>query len=167
MIILNKGLLVFFTLALLNVALSTVKSVWTVKGSRAQATLINAIAYGFNAIVIKQITTFDTTTTIIVTILSNLIGVYCSMWLLNCIRKDRLWTISVTAHNETVGEILMKELNEKDIAFRKYTISKRTKETIGLDIFSENKIQSEIIKNILSRHKYSVKYHVYEVRDSL
>ena len=165
MIVLNEAIVVFFILALVNVMLSTLKSVWTVKGTRGQATLINAIAYGFNAIVIKQITTFDTTTTIAVTILSNLIGVYCSMYLLDCIRKDRVWTISVTAKDIVTGDGIIDELNNNDIAFRAYTIQKKTKETVGLDIFSESKAQSDVIKSILDKHK--VKYHVFEVKTSL
>ena len=165
MVLLNSAIVVFFALALVNVMLSTLKSVWTVKGSRGQATLINAIAYGFNAIVIKQITTFDTTTTIVVTILSNLVGVYCSMYLLDCIRKDSVWTISVTARDIITGNDIIDELNNNDIAFRVCTIQKKTKDTIGLDIFSESKKQSDIIKNILDKHK--VKYHVFEVKTSL
>lgn len=165
MVVLNEAILVFFILALINVMLSTLKSVWTVKGSRSQATLINAISYGFNAIVIKQITTFDTTTTIAVTILSNLVGVYCSMYLLDCIRKDRVWTISVTAKDIVAGDDIIDELNNNDIAFRAYTIQKKTKETVGLDIFSESKAQSDTIKVILD--KYKVKYHVFEVKTSL
>lgn len=165
MVVLNEAILVFFILALINVMLSTLKSVWTVKGSRGQATLINAIAYGFNAIVIKQITTFNTTTTIAITILSNLVGVYCSMYLLDCIRKDRVWTISVTARDMIDGTDIITELNQKDIAFRAYTIQKKTKDTVGLDIFSESKAQSDTIKAILD--KYKVKYHVFEVKTSL
>ena len=165
MVVLNEAIVVFFILALVNVMLSTLKSVWTVKGSRSQATLINAIAYGFNAIVIKQITTFDTTTTIAVTILSNLVGVYCSMYLLDCIRKDSVWTISVTAADQFTGLDIIQELNDKDIAFRVCTIQKKKIDTLGLDIFSESRKQSAIIKDILS--KYKVKYHVYEVKTSL
>lgn len=165
MVVLNKAIIVFFVLALVNVMLSTLKSVWTVKGSRGQATLINAIAYGFNAIIIKQITTFDATTTVAVTILSNLVGVYCSMYLLDYIRKDRVWTISVTAHDMVTGNNIINELNNNDIAFRVCTIQKKTKDTIGLDIFSESKEQSDIIKTILD--KYKVKYHVFEVKTSL
>lgn len=161
----NKAIIIFFILVLINVILSTIKSVLTVKGTRLQATLINAIAYGFNAIVIKQITTFDVTTTITVTILSNLIGVYCSMWFLDTIQKDKLWTVSVTAHNEQDGCGIIKELNDKDIAFRKYSISKKKEKTVGLDIFSETREQSNIIKDILN--KYRVKYHVYEVKATL
>ena len=52
----NMGLLIGFIIAtLINVILSTLKSVITVKGGRMVASITNAIAYGFNTICIKSI----------------------------------------------------------------------------------------------------------------
>lgn len=155
----------FFILTLINVMLSTIKSIITVKGTRGQATLINAIAYGFYTIIIKQITEFDVVTTVSVTIVANLIGVYFSMWVLDKFKKDKLWTISVTAPTAYTGEKIMLQLNEKNIAFRTYEIIKRDKKTYAIDIFSETQQESLAVKEILS--KYKVKYHIIEVMQNL
>ncbi|MBR6552554.1 MAG: hypothetical protein IKT89_06915, partial [Clostridia bacterium] len=60
---------------MVNVVLSTVKSILTIKASNLTASLINAISYAFNAIVIKQLVGFDTTTTIVVVVVTNFVGV--------------------------------------------------------------------------------------------
>lgn len=158
--LINKALIIFFILTLINVMLSTVKSIITVKGTKIQATVINAIAYGFNAIIIKQIAELNLFTTVSMTILANLIGVYFSICLLDKFKKDKLWTISVTAKNIDIGNSIIEELNNYNISFRVYTILKKTNNTIGLDIFSENQNDSKVIKEILN--KYSVKYHIKE-----
>ena len=45
---------VFFLCSLVNVMLSTCKTVLTLKASKGAATVINACTYGFYAIVVKQ-----------------------------------------------------------------------------------------------------------------
>ena len=154
------AILIFFILILINVMLSTIKSIITVRGTRGQATMMNAVAYGFYTIIIKQITEFNTFTTVTVTIVANLIGVYFSMWLLDKFKKDKLWTVSVTAKNSEIGNKIIDELNDFNISFRVYEILKKTGSTIGLDIFSESQKDSKNIKMILN--KYSVKYHIVE-----
>ena len=79
--------LIFFLLNLINVMLSTVKSVLTVKASRLIATLINALAYGYYTIIIKQISNSSIEMVVTVTIITNLIGVYTSLWLLDKFKK--------------------------------------------------------------------------------
>jgi uncharacterized protein YebE (UPF0316 family) len=161
----GQAIIIFFILTLINVMLSTIKSIITVKGTRWQATLMNAIAYGFYTIIIKQITSFNAVITVSVTIIANLIGVYSSMWILDKFKKDKLWTISVTAKNGSIGKEIISELRQQNIPFKMYDVIQQYGTTIGLDIFSENQKTSVIIKNILS--KYEVKYHVFEVMENL
>ena len=68
--------IIFFLCSLINVMLSTLKTILTVKASKGIATLINAITYGFYAIVVKQLASLDLITTVSVTIITNIIGVY-------------------------------------------------------------------------------------------
>ena len=83
--------IIFFICSLINVMLSTLKTILTVKASKGVATIINAITYGFYAIVVKQLASLDLITTVTVTIITNIIGVYVSMWLLERTKKDCLW----------------------------------------------------------------------------
>lgn len=91
-----KVILVFAICSLVNVILSTIKSVLTVKASRGVAVASNAICYGFYTLVVKQLATVDYATALIITILANIVGVYISFILLDLFKKDRLWKIEVT-----------------------------------------------------------------------
>lgn len=90
------GVIVFFICSLVNVMLSTCKTVLTVKAKKGTATLINACSYGFYAVVVKQLASFDLIYTVSVTIITNIIGVYASLWFMEKITKDKLWKIEVT-----------------------------------------------------------------------
>ena len=52
--IIEFATIIFFICSLINVMLSTLKTILTVKASKGVATIINAITYGFYAIVVKQ-----------------------------------------------------------------------------------------------------------------
>ena len=75
--------LIFFVCSFINVMLSTMKSILTVRSTKNVAAIINAVTYGFYAIVVKQLADLDIPITVVVTILTNLIGVYLSMWILD------------------------------------------------------------------------------------
>ena len=83
----------FIIATLLKVILSTLKSVITIKGGRVVASVSNAIAYGFNTIVIKSISDVELWVAIVVTMLSNLIGVYIALGIVQKFQKERLWKI--------------------------------------------------------------------------
>lgn len=151
---------IFFSLSMLNVICSTIKSIMTVKGTRVQATIINAIYYAFYTIVLKQVVSFDLTITVIVTFLANIIGVYSSFIILDKFKKDKLWTISLTADTLEEGQKIILKLKENNIGYRSYKIYNKKGKTLSIDIFSESQKESLLIKKILSNHK--VKYHIVE-----
>lgn len=148
--------LIFFLLNLINVMLSTVKSVLTVKASRATATLINALAYGYYTIIIKQISNSSIEMVVIVTIVTNLIGVYTSLWLLDKFKKDKVWKISVVCYPD-LAEKLGKQLEGHGIGYNTYSINTKFGQSVGMDIFSKNQNDSRIIKGLIgSEYKYNI-----------
>lgn len=153
--------LIFFLCSLINVMLSTVKSILTVRSSKAVATLINAITYGFYVIVVKQIASNDLTLTVVVTIVTNIIGVYTSIWLLEKFKKDNLWKISVTTDKYGVVD----ELEKNGIAHYWRTVNYKGAEYIVIEIFSHNQEESITIKKCLQG--FDVKYNITEVQKSL
>jgi hypothetical protein len=152
--------IIFFVCSLINVMLSTLKTVLTVKANKQTASFINAFAYGFNAIVLKQLTSLDTLTTVIVAILTNLIGVYISLTIIEAIKKDSLWKISVTSATD-IESILLKY----NISYICNSVECKGKKYFYYEMFSEGKKESEIIKNILQ--EYNVKYNVVEINKNL
>ena len=155
--IIEFATIVFFICSLINVMLSTLKTILTVKASKGVATIINAITYGFYAIVVKQLASLDLITTVTVTIVTNIIGVYVSMWLLEKTKKDCLWKISVTTKDNT----LVEKLEKFSISYVMNPVQYKKQIYYNIDVFSENQKDSSIIENILK--EYKVKYNITEI----
>lgn len=132
--IIEFATIVFFICSLINVMLSTLKTILTVKASKGVATIINAITYGFYAIVVKQLASLDLITTVTVTIITNIIGVYVSMWLLEKTKKDCLWKISVTTKDNT----LVEKLEKFSISYVMNPVQYKKQTYYNIDVFSEN-----------------------------
>lgn len=154
-------ILIFFICSLVNVMLSTVKSILTVKASKGVATLINAITYGFYVVVVKQIASADLGMTVAVTIITNIIGVYTSIWLLEKFKKDNLWKISVTTDRFGIVD----ELEKAGIAHYWQEVKYKGGNYIVVEIFSHNQQESVTIKECLKG--FDVKYNITEVNKSL
>lgn len=165
MIIIEKQIIVFAIITLVNVVLSTAKSILTVKATKEVAALINAISYGFYAMVVKQMSTVSLEVVIVVTVIANLIGVYFSMWTLDKFKKDVFWKITVIPENESFSQI-RKELIENELGFNEYKVNTKYGDQKALDVFSENQAASKKIKEILSRNG-KVKFHISEVGTQL
>ena len=154
-------IIIFTVCSLVNVILSTMKTILTVRSTKVVASVINAVTYGFYAIVVKQLASLDLTVTVIVTIATNLIGVYLSMWLMDKMKKDCLWKISVTTKNKSIA----KKIENFDIEYTMSPIQYKNETYYSIEIFSKNQKDSTIIKNILN--EYKVKYNVTEITKTL
>ena len=161
----EKQIIVFSIITLINVILSTAKSILTVKSSRKVAAWINAISYGFYAMVVKQMSTVSVEVVVIVTVIANLIGVYFSMWLLDKFKKDVFWKITIIPENSAFQSI-RKELVENELGFNEYEVNTKYGDQKALDVFSENQESSKKIKEILKRNG-RVKYHISEIGTQL
>lgn len=156
-----SAIIIFTVCSLVNVVLSTMKTILTVRSTRTVASIINAVTYGFYAIVVKQLASLDVTVTVIVTIATNLIGVYFSMWLMDKMKKDCLWKISVTTKDQSIA----KKIENFDIEYTMSPIQYKNETYYSIEIFSKNQKDSTIIKNILN--EYNVKYNVTEITKTL
>ena len=156
---LNTVIVVFVVCSLVNVILSTLKTLIMVNAGRGSAIIINAVCYGFYTLVVKQLTSVDYITAVTVTILANIVGVWISYKIMDLFKKDKVWRITVTLKNE-------KELTECIAQLEKYNIGlTRIESTNSIDIYSYNQKESSIIKNILENYKH--KYFIQEMAKSL
>jgi hypothetical protein len=159
--ILTTGIIIFFICSLINVMLSTMKSILTLRADRRVAALINAIAYGFNAIIVKQLASLDVSITVIVTIATNLIGVYLSRLIIDSCKKECLWKISVTTKDKDI----IKKLEPFAISYTSNPVEYRNEFYYNIDIFSKTTKDSAIIRDILK--EYKVKYNITEINKRL
>ena len=155
------AIIIFTVCSLVNVILSTMKTILTVRSTKVVASVVNAVTYGFYAIVVKQLASLDLTVTVIVTIATNLIGVYLSMWLMDKMKKDCLWKISITTKDKSI----VKKIENFDIEYTMSPIQYKKEIYYSIEIFSKNQKDSTIIKNILN--EYKVKYNVTEITKTL
>ena len=152
-------IVVFCICSLVNVILSTLKTLIMVNAGRGSAIIINAVCYGFYTLVVKQLTSVDYMTAVTVTILANIVGVWISYKIMDLFKKDKLWRITVTLKNK-------KALDEWRENLEKYNIGVTPIEkTNSIDIYSYNQKESAIIKNILGNYDY--KYFIQEMAKSL
>ena len=108
---------VFFICQLINVALNTVKTIIMYRENKISSSIINAVTYGFYAIiVVMTASALPLWLTILITFVTNLIGVYGSMWLLDRFKKDKLWEITATVESNRV-DYLATALEKSNISF--------------------------------------------------
>ena len=152
-------IVVFVVCSLVNVILSTLKTLIMVNAGRGSAIVINAVCYGFYTLVVKQLTSVDYMTAVTVTILANIVGVWISYKIMDLFKKDKLWRITVTLKNKKALDECRENLEKYNIGFTPI------EKTNSIDIYSYNQKESAIIKNILGNYDY--KYFIQEMAKSL
>ena len=93
--LLSTTTLYFFLISLINVILSSTKSICTVRYGRGVNVIANVIAYSFYTVVVKQTASLPLEITVLSTAVANSLGVWLSYVILDLIQKDRLWKIEV------------------------------------------------------------------------
>ena len=152
-------IVVFVICSLVNVILSTLKTLIMVNAGRNSAIIINAVCYGFYTFVVKQLAEVDYWTAVLVTIGANIVGVWISYKIMDLFKKDKLWRITVTLKSKKVLDECMKNLEKYNIGFTPI------EKTNSIDIYSYNQKESAIIKNILGNYDY--KYFIQEMAKNL
>lgn len=94
-LLLSATTVYFFLISLVNVLLSSIKSICTVRYGRGICVTMNVISYSFYVVVVEQIANLPLTITVISTALANALGVWLSYAILDFLQKDRLWKIEV------------------------------------------------------------------------
>lgn len=160
---LTWSIIIFFVLNLINVILGTMRSILTVKSTPFVAMLINTISYTFYAGIVKLTSGQSMTVVLISTALTNIIGVYVARFILDKLKKDRLWRITATLikGRRTDSAEITEQLKKYNIEYNMNDIGR----SIVFDIFSKTQGESALLKEILD--KPDVKHHVIEIEKSL
>ena len=155
----EKMVILFIVCSLVNVILSTLKTLIMVNAGEKMSILINAICYGFYTLVVKQLGAVDYVTAVIVTIFANIVGVWISYRIMDFFKKDKLWRITATLKNEKEYNECIEKLKKFNVAYTPIVA------TSSVDIYSYNQKESSIIKNILDNFEY--KYFIQEMQKKL
>lgn len=157
-------IIVFTVCQFINVGLNTAKTIIMHKEEKISSSIINAITFGFYAIiVVMTASALPLWITILITFATNLFGVYGSMWLLDRFKKDSLWEIVATVQGADNLQYLMLSFAIDRISYN-YIETNKQNEYI-FHIYSENQKQSVLIKKELD--EANAKYIVHEERAKL
>lgn len=112
-----KILIIFTVATVINVILSTVRSLCTVKCGKVMASLSNAICYGFYCwVVVLTVADFPLWEKIMITALANFVGVFAVKLVEEKARKDKMWLVTMTIKNK-YAEKIYEDLEMQDIPF--------------------------------------------------
>lgn len=100
--------ILLFTLAtIVNVSVSTIRSICTIKCGKWLSALTNAICYGFYPLIVMLTAkdTVDIVTNMCITAVANFICVWIIKYVEEKARKDKLWRIDLTVPAEETSFI--------------------------------------------------------------
>ena len=105
--------ILLFTIAtIINICLSTIRSLCTIKGGKMISAVTNAVCYGFYPLIV-MLTAKDTVsiiTNMIITAIANFVCVYVIKLVEEKARKDKMWKVEMAIPNCYV-DIVHKDLN--------------------------------------------------------
>ena len=154
----NNPILIFTIATVINITLSTIRSLCTIKGGKWLSATTNAICYGFYPLVV-MLTAKDTVHILVnmsITAVANFVCVWLIKFCEEKARKDKLWKIEATVF-EPYEESLHAELTQAEIPHN--YISNIGKYSI-FNVYCEAQKESAKAKEILDYHK--AKYFVSE-----
>lgn len=154
-------LIIFIVLTILNVVIQTIKSIATIKCGKWVASLVNAVAYGLYTYVVFFTASdgIDLHAKALITAFANLVGVYVVKHFEEKARKDKLWKVEATIHNEGIDPhyddclVALRNANlpHNYIDANKYLI---------INVYCATQAESRVAKAILDQ--YNAKYFVSE-----
>lgn len=101
------AILIFIIATIVNVTLSTIRSLCTIKGGKWLSATANAINFGFYPLIIML--TAKGTVTIIANMLITAIVNFICVWIIKLVeekaRKDKLWLVKCTIPNEMAEDM--------------------------------------------------------------
>lgn len=156
-----NAIIIFAIATVVNVTLSTVRSICTIKGGKWISAITNAICYGFYPLIVMLTAkgTVDIVVNMAITAIANFICVWIIKFVEEKARKDKLWKVEATVLRGWTKE-LHKALVEAEIPHNylenvgKYTL---------FNIFCEKQSDSAKAKVILNQ--YNAKYFVTESKN--
>ena len=156
-----NGIILFAVINLINVIISTTKSLFTVKGGKISASVVNAVCFGFYTYVLVITANGEMSIHLkaLIVTLANLVGVFIVKFIEEKMSKDKLWVFTATVKetSTTIDEIVnaLKEMKIK-LVYNEIVPNS----LYSLQIFSNTQKESVVITSILAN--YNIKYYATE-----
>lgn len=153
------NLLWLFVLAnIINVILSTIKTLVTIKANKYVASLISAINYAFNVyIVVLTVCELPLWEKCLIVGLCNLFGVFIVKWVEEETRKDKLWRLDLTVPTQYLSTI------DSDLHSIPHSYIQLNNKHTLFSFYCATKEETKTVKNIANH--YQAKYFVIEGKE--
>ena len=156
-----NAIIIFAIATIVNVTLSTIRSICTIKCGKWLSAITNAVCYGFYPLIVML--TAKGTVDIIINMTITAIANFVCVWIIKFVeeksRKDKLWKVEAT--------VLRGWTKELHSALVKAEIPHNYLENVGkytlFNIFCEKQSDSAKAKEILNQ--YNAKYFVTESKN--
>lgn len=153
----------FVILNFINVLVNTARSLTTVKGGKWVASVMNALCYGYYTVIIVITATYEMPLLMkcIAVAIVNFVGVFTIKFCEEKMQKEKRWVFLATAkiENNAIVEVAKKL---KTLEIKLLYTEVIANELYSLQIFSNNKKESEMITAILEN--YGIKYSAIETK---
>ena len=150
-------LLVFVGLSIVNVVFSTIRSIVTINGSKAVASLISGGYFAFyNVMMIYTVADFPMWQKCVITFVCNVVGVWLVKWGEEKARKDKLWEVRGTLTTPINCVAVCKDLDKANISYNYIDVNKY----IIFNCYCATQADSIKVKKILN--DWEMKYFVSE-----
>lgn len=155
-----KLLILFIVMNIVNVVIQTIKSICTIKCGKAVAAIVNAVAYGlYTYIVVLTMCDLPLLAKCLIVAGANFVGVYVVKLFEEKARKDKLWKVEATIHNEGIDphyDDCLVALRNADIPHNYIDANKY----LIINVYCATQAESRVAKAILDQ--YNAKYFVSE-----
>lgn len=112
-----KIIIIFAVATIVNVVLSTMRSLMTINSGKWGAALMNAICYGFYTwVVVLTVADFDLWLKIVITAVANFVGVWIVKLVEEKAKKDKLWKVEMAIPSSFLDTII-KELDMRQVPY--------------------------------------------------
>ena len=156
------NILIFAIATVINVSLSTIRAICTIKSGKWLSAVMNAVCYGFYPLIVML--TAQGTVSILVNMAITAIANFICVWIIKFVeekaRKDKLWLVKITVKPNYL-ETIKTELKNKNVSFTYYNVEKY----IVFDTYCETQAQTIFVTDICK--KYDGKMFATENKRSL
>lgn len=148
---------VYLILQIVYVVLNTVTNIAKIKCTKLIASICSAVCYGFYVIVVVATASdYNIWVKMLLTAVTNLVGVYLGMYIMEKMRKDRLWKIEATVTDGRWEELTL-ALSAQNISHNYIMLNDKL---VVFNIYSKTQAESLVVKGLLNTH--NAKYIITE-----
>ena len=155
-----KLLVLFIVMNIVNVVIQTIKSIATIKCGKTAAAIVNAVAYGlYTYIVVLTMCDLPLLAKCLIVAGANFVGVYVVKWFEEKARKDKLWKVEATIHNQGIDPYY----DDCLVALRNAGVPHNyidANKYLIINAYCATQAESRVVKAILDQ--YQAKYFVSE-----